>query len=334
MKEHIKSLDFLRGFAALGVVLYHFSGLLLPTLNPNYLTQTLSFGEFGVQVFFVISGFIIPFSMYKANYTISKFGTHLLRRYLRLAPPAYIAMLFSIGIYFAAIIFLKRPINGVVWPGTGITAIFSNLTFTAPLFNSSWFNPVFWTLAIEFQFYVLIGLLLPLINYKKLILFLLISISLLFIGNNRPENLDWFGWFFGHFSFFFLGILLFLIKEKKLNNWQFITLTIITIAICYYQNSTPKFLFGLSAFLIILSNVNLSFKPTTFLGNISYSLYITHWPFGILIESIIKRIMSLHESEVGKIVLLFFYTLCSIAFAYLFNKLIEVKFLKISKKLK
>lgn len=334
MNEHIKSLDLLRGFAALGVVLYHYSGLLLPTLNPNYLTEVLSYGEYGVQVFFVISGFIIPFSMYKANYSINKFGNNLFRRYIRLAPPAYLAMLFSIGIYFSAIIFLDRPINGIVWPGTGVNAILSNLTFTAPLFNSSWFNPVFWTLAIEFQFYILIGLLLPLVKDKKPYIFLLIFISLLLIGNNRPEYLDWFGWFFGHYSFFFLGILLFLVKEKIIKNWHFILLSLITLTICYFQNSTPKFLFGLSAFLIILSNVKLSFKPTTFMGNISYSLYITHWPFGILIESIVKRIIPIHENEIGKLVLLVFYSLCSIAFAFLFNKLIEIKFLKLSKKLK
>ena len=334
MKEHIKSLDLLRGFAAIGVVLYHYSGLLLPTLNPNYLTNILSYGEFGVQVFFVISGFIIPLSMYKANYTISKFGTNILRRYLRLAPPAYLAMLFSIGIYFAAIILLKRPINGIVWPGIGFTAILSNLTFTSPLFSSSWYNPVFWTLAIEFQFYLLIGILLPLIKNNKLILFLVICICLLLIGNNRPEFLDWFGWFFGHYCFFFLGILLFLFKEKIVKNWQFLILIIATVTVCYYQNSTPKFLFGVCAFLIILSNVNLNFKPTTFLGNISYSLYIIHWPFGILIESVVKRIIPMHESEVGKIILLVFYTICSIAFAYVFNRLIEKKFLKLSKKLK
>lgn len=334
MNEHIKSLDLLRGFAALGVVLYHYSGLLLPTLNPNYFTEVLSYGEYGVQVFFVISGFIIPFSMYKANYSIHKFGTNLLRRYIRLAPPAYVAMLFSIGIYFSAIIFLNRPINGIVWPGTSFTAIVSNLTFTAPLFKSSWYNPVFWTLAIEFQFYVLIGLLIPLLNYKKPILFLLISISLLLIGNNRPEYLDWFGWFFGHFSFFFLGILLFLAKEKIVKNWHFIVLSSITIIICYFQNSTPKFLFGMSAFLFILSNVDLSFKPTTFLGNISYSLYITHWPFGILIESIIKRIFPIHEYPIGKLIMLLFYTLLSIVFAHFFNQFIEKKCLNFSKKLK
>ena len=334
MKEHIKSLDFLRGIAALGVVLYHYSGLLLPTLNPNYLTSILAYGEYGVQIFFVISGFIIPFSMKKSNYSLNDFWKNLLRRYIRLAPPAYVAMLFSILIYFSSILILKRPIDGISWPGFNMGAIIGNLSFTAPLIKSSWFNPVFWTLAIEFQFYIVIGLLLPLILNKKYLATILICIPILLIGNNRPESIDWFGWFFGHASFFFLGILLFLKKESILKGIPFIVLTLFTILICYYQNSLPKFIFGMSAFVIILSEITISFKAATYLGGISYSLYITHWPFGIIIESITKRIVPLHVYPLGKILLLLFYTAMSILFAHFFNKLVESRFLAFSKKLK
>jgi peptidoglycan/LPS O-acetylase OafA/YrhL len=192
----------------------------------------------------------------------------------------------------------------------------------------------FWTLAIEFQFYALIGLLLPLILTKKYNIALLISVIILIIGHNRPDYLDWFGWFFGHASFFFLGILLFLKKEKILSGIPFIALTLLTITICYYQNSIPKFMFGIFAFCIILFEINISFKLATYIGGISYSLYIIHWPFGILIESIMKRIIPLHEYPLGKIVMLIFYTIASVLFAHFFNKLIEKRFLILSKKLK
>jgi peptidoglycan/LPS O-acetylase OafA/YrhL len=334
VKEHIKSLDFLRGVAALGVVLYHYSGLLLPTLNPNYLTHILSYGEYGVQIFFVISGFIIPYSMTKSNYTLTDFWKNLYRRYVRLAPPAYIAMLFSILIYFSAIIILKRPIDGISWPGMSIHAVVGNLTFTAPLIQSSWYNPVFWTLAIEFQFYILIGLLLPLLLNKKYVLASIIGLAIIMIGHHRPESIDWFGWFFGHASFFFLGILLFLQKEKIVKRTPFIISAILLITVCYYQNSLPKFMFGMIAFGAILSGINIQFKSATYLGGISYSLYIIHWPFGILIESITKRIIQLHEYPIGKIAMLLFYTIMAVLFAHFFNKYIEKPFLNYSKKIK
>ena len=334
MKEHIKSLDFLRGMAALGVVLCHYGDGLLPTINNNMLSEFLSYGGNGVQMFFVISGFIIPYSITKSNYTINHFWKNIIRRYLRLAPPAYIAMLFSICIYFSAILILNRPINGMSWPGLNSLAIMGNISFTAPLVNTTWYNPIFWTLAIEFQFYVLIGLLLPLILNKKYILSIFISLSILLIGHHKPQYIDWYGWFFGHASFFFLGIIIFLKKENIIKGIPFIIITVLTIMICFYQNSIPRFTFGMLAFCIILFQINISFKLATYLGSISYSLYIIHWPFGILIESITKKLTSIHDYEIGKIILLVFYTLTSILFAHLFNKRIEKRFLSLSKTLK
>ena len=317
------------------MVLCHYSGVLLPTISQNIFSPYLAYGEYGVQIFFVISGFIIPYSMSKSNYTLNDFWKNLKRRYIRLAPPAYVAMLLSIFIYFTAIIILNRPINRISWPGLSWQAILGNISFSAPFLNSSWYNPVFWSLAIEFQFYILIGLLLPLILNRKYIIALILSIFILLIGHNRPENIDWFGWFFGHASFFFLGIIIFLKKEKILRGLPLILTTVFTILICFYQNSTPKFIFGIITFIIILFEINISFKWSTYIGGISYSLYITHWPFGIIIESITKKIIPIDtNNELGKIILLFFYTIAAIIFAHLFNKWIEQRFLKFSKKLK
>ena len=148
MNNHIKSLDFLRGIAALGVVLCHYADVLLPSITTNILSKYLAYGGNGVQIFFVISGFIIPYSMKKSNYNINQFWKNLFRRYTRLAPPAYVAMLFMFIIYFLAIVFLNRPINGLIWPGINLQSILGNVLFCAPFFKTSWFNPVFWSLAI------------------------------------------------------------------------------------------------------------------------------------------------------------------------------------------
>ena len=93
-------------------------------------------------------------------------------------------------------------------------------------------------------------------------------------------------------------------------------------------------MFGMIAFGVILSGINIQFKSATYLGGISYSLYIIHWPFGILIESITKRIIQLHEYPIGKIAMLLFYTIMAVLFAHFFNKYIEKPFLNYSKKIK
>ena len=328
MKEHIKILDFLRGFAALGVVFFHFSNSTLPTIKPNELGDIFYYGKFGVQVFFVISGFIIPYSMVKSNYLISDYFKTILVRYVRIAPPAYFAILLTFILYFSSILIVGRPINGMDWPGINITSLIGNLTFTAPFLNTSWFNPVFWTLAVEFQFYLIIGVLLPLLvkGNNKHILYILIT--LLLIGFLETQ------FFFRYVTFFVLGVILFLKKESIISQRSLIFISILTLIISFLQTSLPEFIFGILTFSVILSGLNLDFKATNYLGKISYSLYITHSAIGLMSEIVIKRITDIHESPEGKILMLFVYTAITILFASIFYKYIERPFIKYSKKIK
>lgn len=328
MKDHIKILDFLRGFAALAVVLFHFSNSTMPTIKPNYCSDVFAYGKYGVQVFFVISGFVIPLSMMRSRYKISNFFNNLLRRFVRINPPSYVAILLSFVLYYAAIIIVKRPIGGMDWPGVNFVAILGNLTYTVEYLNTTWYNPVFWTLAIEFQFYILIGLILPLFLKGNNIITTITLCAIMAIG-----FID-FEWFFSHGSFFVLGILLFLKREKLIDLNLMILLSIVTVSVCFFQKSTPEFIFGLVTFIIILSGLNFNFGVTNFLGKISYSLYITHWAVGSIAEIGLKRIIHIHEYPVGKLVMLLVYTIIAIGFATLFYRIIEKPFIKYSKALK
>ena len=60
--------DGLRGFAALGVVVYHISrygsiAAAARSVTPNWLATLLKHGWVGVQMFFVMSGFVIAYSL-------------------------------------------------------------------------------------------------------------------------------------------------------------------------------------------------------------------------------------------------------------------------------
>ncbi len=57
--SRLPAVTMLRGLAALGVCLMHFAG----TLESDIIQNIARFGGYGVQVFFVISGFILPYSM-------------------------------------------------------------------------------------------------------------------------------------------------------------------------------------------------------------------------------------------------------------------------------
>ena len=69
--KHIPVFDHLRGMAALAVCLFHFT-----CGNPEFLSPSDpirgvgSFGWLGVEAFFVISGFVIPYSLYLRSYRL------------------------------------------------------------------------------------------------------------------------------------------------------------------------------------------------------------------------------------------------------------------------
>ena len=73
----------LRGIAASMVCLYHFTcGNTSFISNENMFKQVASVGWLGVEIFFVISGFVIPYSMAKNGYQLRNFGGFLGRRHI------------------------------------------------------------------------------------------------------------------------------------------------------------------------------------------------------------------------------------------------------------
>jgi peptidoglycan/LPS O-acetylase OafA/YrhL len=83
-KPRVEIVDPLRGLAALAVAWFHFtngSGF----VKTEWLRASGRYGWLGVEVFFVISGFVIPYSMYCGGYRPRQhFGRFLAKRIARL----------------------------------------------------------------------------------------------------------------------------------------------------------------------------------------------------------------------------------------------------------
>ena len=329
-KQHFKILDLLRGIAALSVVLFHFSGSALPTIKPNTVTDFFSYGKLGVQVFFVISGFIIPYSMYASGYKISGAWNFIIKRLARIGPPSWIALLFLFVIYYGAIAMNGKPVEGMPWPGVDFKTIMANLTYSYSFLNAGMYNEVYWTLEIEFQYYIIIAFLLPFIIQSSSNMLLLSGI---FLGLNAT----WFihaneVLFFRDNIFFLMGILLFLYKTKHVTGAYFWIASTIMVIVCYWQQGLEN---TIAAFIAWFSIAFITFQNpvTTFLGTISYSLYITHHATGISAEFILRNITGMSPPEPLRTLMVFVYAGCAILFAWLFYLAVEKPFINFSQRI-
>src|SRR5262249_4648137 len=98
-------IDALRGIAALAVAAYHierYGPLAKPAsrIIAAPIANTIRYGWMGGEVFFVISGFVIAYSLRNAWMTPGYLGNYALRRSIRLDPPYWFTIAFALALHF------------------------------------------------------------------------------------------------------------------------------------------------------------------------------------------------------------------------------------------
>ena len=323
-KDHFVVIDTLRGVAALLVVIVHVS----INLEQSWITKIASYGQYGVIIFFVVSGFIIPYSLHKSRYKIQDISNFLLRRMARLNPPYYVILFLTILFY----IFIRIINPNAVAEHLNITAprIFFHLTYIVPFTGTDWYNNVFWTLAIEFQYYILIGLFYPFLSKNKfLVIFGIVLCGLSHRFPYATETLNILGWS----TPFLIGISIFLYKTNKINLQEMMILSAVLFWMCQSQISGQTMLFALFAYLAIMFS-QFSSPITNFLGKISYSLYLTHSLFFAILFSLIRKVINFDSLVFGKEILAMLFLLLSIPVAYVFYLIFEKPSIKLAQQFK
>jgi peptidoglycan/LPS O-acetylase OafA/YrhL len=165
MPIHLSILDLLRGIAILGVFLFHcfgatFGMFQLPwgdvfrslEVSKSFLAMSpLSYGYYGVAVFFAVSGYCIHRSHARAKE--AGWGRFFVRRFFRIYPPYLIALLAFFFIW---------PVLNFGFSGDRGWQFASHLLLIHNLDTQTLFgiNPAFWTIALEVQLYAIYPLLL------------------------------------------------------------------------------------------------------------------------------------------------------------------------------
>lgn len=271
----------LRGFAALSVAIFHIVNAPIGFVEDETVRSIFVRGASGVQVFFIISGLVIPLSLIKSNFQFKLLGRFMLKRTIRIEP-TYLAM---IALSMAFIAFREVVLNdgGLAFPS--LLTLFYNVTYLVPFVGGEWINAVFWTLGVELQYYLLIALVWPLAKSLDARTVVLLPV----LGVVGAELIDW-AFVLHWLHFFNVGIVLALFRCNKLSKRLFWIAQAATILGIYWNFSLfYAILASLTLAVVFLFPDKSGGSFLQFLGNQSYSLYLIHGLVGCSTINILMR---------------------------------------------
>lgn len=317
----LKSIDALRGIAALAVVVFHADAIRtgLPPANRFFLPlfQVIWHGDLGVPLFFVVSGFCIHLPWARAYAATGKTDLNRLafwrRRMLRLYPAYFAALCLTIAI--VAVAFARHspaPLaqySGVRSVAADFLAHATMLHGLIPAFDRKGGNPVYWTLAREEYLYLLYMALLPLrvrFGLRPVIVGVgaVSLLSSLWVSANIVADSHW--WAVLHYSALVLWIQWALgmvaveasIGLIRLPGWLSSFRTVpafAAAALITDKTAISPVCWGLTFFVVV--NVCVSrelcphgsvYKWLASVGVFSYSLYLVHYPVRGIVSALLR----------------------------------------------
>lgn len=289
-------------------------------------------GSLGVCIFFVISGYVLTVKYYKGE-DLAVLRQGAIKRYPRLVLPAFVSIIFAYFLFATGQMRnnLAGQLGASTWASqhyseatTLVHSIYAGL-IGAPVFGDVALNVPLWTLNMEITGSFLLFALYSLFGTKnKMLLLLVFTFFSIALGNLRPYAFFMLGHPLYYMSFLlgsFLNITYKWLERKQTVSGAILVLGLLVACIDYspqfslissipLPNLTPYsidfnlqpriFYYTISAVLIVAGI--LGFRPATkilsnkvfeYLGKISFSIYLLHWPiicsfsFGVLRKSLL-----------------------------------------------
>ncbi len=329
MNQLSEKIDFSRGIAIMLVFFFHSQLILLPEImsSPNpfvhlgtikfntlhdvflFLSPT-SFGWAGVELFLIISGFLIHLGYLKQenNFSINTFFS---KRFWRIYPPYFIVCIFlMVSTEYAKTYFATH--DGIIHSISHFFLIHNFSDFTIYSVNGS-----YWSLALEAQLYLIYPIFLFIRKkigiHRSILIIVGISILFTFLGYLFPAIPQPTAYDKSLLRFWFIWTLGAYVAECYMNNKKAMPINNIAILFALYITSAVSIIFPasryfgiyfisltmLSLFELILYNEKVNFKskffkPAISIGICSYSIYLIHQPF---LESLFKYFFTYNHVE-------------------------------------
>ena len=333
--NRVEILDLLRFLSALSVVFYHFlyrgwKTDNLSDLNFNFYDGIFKYGYLGVQVFFIISGFVIYLSIEKRS--LKKF---FISRFTRLYPTFWLCLTITL-------LFIYFLDDGRFYIGFINSAL--NYLMFSKLVGVPFADGAYWTLIYElcFYFWVFVSLFFKKDRLLELLtIFSIFSLLLLYFESDFFFSVFWGGYFIGYFL---LGCIFFKIYRNNFCKVHIVYLTI-AVALCFLQanmqvevkNVNPGVRLELNVVYVILSSVFIFFfliskgcfrflnlRIFWHLGVMTYPCYLLHQNVGYII-------FNKYGDLVSPFILLSIFVALLLFFSYLIGRFCEPFLMKKSK---
>ena len=286
-KERFHEIDLLRAIACLMVVAFHYlyRGAIegwSPKIDIDVVVNIAQYGYLGVHLFFIISGFVIFLSAANAN--VQEF---IVSRTSRLYPAFWVAVPLT---WLILQIFDAKPLE-VSWQH-----MLLNLTMVPHWFHVPFVDGAYWSLAVELQFYILVGLAIhfKLMNRSES---LLCSWLIIALANAIRPMYPLEFWLAANWApLFCIGASAYLIRTKGLSSQRLTILISGYLLAMYYAlkkiiqtEQAPTSTLHLIAIAALLTTFVLVFllialgqiksRPSPFIaaaGSLTYPLYLLH----------------------------------------------------------
>lgn len=315
MSQRLKTIQALRGIAAMAVVLSHYRLYLHQNeIYKNLWDGLLGWGIVGVDIFFVISGFIMAYTTVNHPASIESSKNFILNRIIRIVPNYYLFLFLSFLFGGAMSIFHYEDKTQDLISAVSFMVYIPNI---APYYMdiNHGIYPVRWTLNYEFYFYIVFSICL-LFKYRFAILFtwclLAIAVIPVFYGNaptleasGYEVKTALYGFLSNPLIIEFLigaaaGSLYIRVKDLNILNISFF-ISLALLFYIFYAISTGM-QHGINVkislpigFLVLFSTLAENkikiFIPKIllWLGDISFSLYLVHLPVGFALFDRVEK---------------------------------------------